>query len=338
MLVSVIITTYGASRFLVRAINSVLKQSFPDIEIIVVDDNDPSSEERKKTEEMLLPFQNNHRIKYIQHEKNKNGSAARNTGIAASNGDFIAFLDDDDLYFPEYILKAVETLSKHDEYDGVCFDVARLYKDIITDIQYYEDEHVLTIKDILIGTAIGTGSNIFLRSKTVKQIGGFDVRFNRKQDLEFMIRIIKTSDVVYNDSIMVVKDISNIRRLNYINNRKALDLFNNKFKGDILSLTDREQQLYYKTQYSFLLQIAYDSGNNKYIEEAIDNLSKYDMNCPSSPDRWSIMKAKIKSVIKYGVAGRVYSSLRYKKSIYRIRHTEDQRLHMTNNAIKGLLE
>ena len=101
-LVSVIITTYGGSKTLKRAINSILAQTYKNIEIIIVDDNDPNSLERKHTENIISNF-DACTIKYIKHSKNLNGAVARNTGINASNGKYICFLDDDYFYLPNRV-------------------------------------------------------------------------------------------------------------------------------------------------------------------------------------------------------------------------------------------
>ena len=95
-LVSVIIPTYKRSEMLPRAVESALNQTYSNIEVVVVDDNDPESTWRKDTSERMLQFKNDNRVKYICHEKNSNGSVARNTGIKNSAGSIIAFLDDDD--------------------------------------------------------------------------------------------------------------------------------------------------------------------------------------------------------------------------------------------------
>jgi glycosyltransferase involved in cell wall biosynthesis len=86
----------------VRAIKSVLEQSFTDFELIVVDD--ASMDE---TQQLLAEIKDT-RIKIIRHEKNKGAPAARNTGIKASIGEYIGFLDDDDEWLPEKLEKQLK--------------------------------------------------------------------------------------------------------------------------------------------------------------------------------------------------------------------------------------
>lgn len=103
-LVSVIIPTYKRPAMLGRAIDSVLSQTYQNIEIIIVDDNDENSECRKDTERFMKKYKENDNIIYIKNRNNKGGGLARNTGIKNANGEYISFLDDDD----EYLKKKIE--------------------------------------------------------------------------------------------------------------------------------------------------------------------------------------------------------------------------------------
>ena len=118
-MISIIIPTYNQRGFLVGAIDSVLSQSYQDIEVIIVDDNNPNTEARRKTECLMSAYSNNPRVKYLKHDVNKNGSAARNTGFQASKGEYIAFLDDDDFWAEDKLEKQVNYLCENPQYDGV---------------------------------------------------------------------------------------------------------------------------------------------------------------------------------------------------------------------------
>ena len=113
-MVSVIITTYKGAKKLQRAILSVLGQTYSNVEIIVVDDNNPGTIERADTEKVMATFKKNKNIRYIQHKKNKNGAVARNTGIRAATGKYIAFLDDDDFFLPDRVKICVEAIDNSD--------------------------------------------------------------------------------------------------------------------------------------------------------------------------------------------------------------------------------
>ena len=96
-MVSIVIPTYGGSDCVKRAVDSCLSQSYSYLEIIVVDDNGEGTESQVKTYNSLSSLIESNKIRYICHEVNKNGSAARNTGVKASTGEYIALLDDDDV-------------------------------------------------------------------------------------------------------------------------------------------------------------------------------------------------------------------------------------------------
>ena len=106
--VSVIIPTYKRAKMLSRAIDSVLNQTYRNIEVIVVDDNNPNDEYRKATSLIMENYCTDERVHYICHEKNMNGSVARNTGMINASGEFVTFLDDDDIYMPQKVEKLVK--------------------------------------------------------------------------------------------------------------------------------------------------------------------------------------------------------------------------------------
>jgi len=122
--VSVIIPTYNYGKFILGAINSVLRQSVLDLEVIIVDDG--STDE---TSNILDPYRN--RINYI-FQKNAGLSAARNTGIANSTGEFIQFLDADDMLSPNSLGLQLRYLDRHPEvHIAVCRN--RLFKETTPD-------------------------------------------------------------------------------------------------------------------------------------------------------------------------------------------------------------
>ena len=106
--VSVIIPTFNRSRRVVRAITSVLYQTYRDFEIIVVDDG--STDDTDETITPLRPY-----IKFITHRKNSGVSIARNTGIRASRSPLIAFLDSDDYWLPEKLAVQVDFFNRYPE-------------------------------------------------------------------------------------------------------------------------------------------------------------------------------------------------------------------------------
>jgi len=190
-LVSVVIPTYGRSELLGRAIDSVLQQTYKPIEIIVVDDNDSDSEHRAHTEKVLQPYLQNRQITYLQHEKNAGGSAARNTGIKASRGEYVALLDDDDEWFPEKIEKQVAYFQTLGQEVGV------VYCSYILENANGKKEFIRTEKGDLTNELLmlqfdpGASSTLLFKKSVLEKIGYFDERFARHQDLEILIRLCR---------------------------------------------------------------------------------------------------------------------------------------------------
>ena len=191
-LVSVIIPTYKRPEKLHRAINSVLKQSYPNVEIIVVDDNDPISEGRQLTELIMEPFSHNQRVKYIKHDCNMNGAVARNTGVKHSTAKYIALLDDDDEFLPKKIEAQVAILEERSMEWGACYSQAYIKK---TDKPYIvlqeKREGNLYMEALTRQLHILAGSNLMVRKSVWDELGGFTESFLRNQDIEFTTRILK---------------------------------------------------------------------------------------------------------------------------------------------------
>jgi glycosyltransferase involved in cell wall biosynthesis len=108
-LVSIIIPAYNAEKYIERSIDSALRQTYKNIEIIVVDDGSTD-----KTAEVLKLY-NDPRIVY-RYQKNQNQSVARNNGIAISKGEYVTFLDTDDIYLPEKVEKSVDFFCQNPSY------------------------------------------------------------------------------------------------------------------------------------------------------------------------------------------------------------------------------
>ncbi|MEE9270455.1 MAG: glycosyltransferase family A protein [Candidatus Krumholzibacteria bacterium] len=104
---SVIIPCYNGERFIAEAIDSVLDQSFSDLEIIVVDDG--STDGSKAVVERYVGSE---RVTRIDHDENRGIAAARNTGVRAAQAEFIAFLDQDDLWYPQKLQKQLRVFEE----------------------------------------------------------------------------------------------------------------------------------------------------------------------------------------------------------------------------------
>ena len=183
--VSVIIPTYNRAHLVGRAIRSVLNQTYQDFEIIVVDDGSTDN-----TEEVVKSF-NDPRIRYIRHEKNRGGSAARNTGIRAARGEYIAFLDSDDEWLPEKLAKQLPVFEKDSTCGAVYTDLLYMLPDGSVKLcQNYRPEGWI-LKKLLSSNVVGTTSSVIVRRECFEKIGLFDESLPSCQDWDMWIRIAK---------------------------------------------------------------------------------------------------------------------------------------------------
>lgn len=204
-IVSVIIPTYKRADSLPRAIDSVLQQTYSNVEVIVVDDNDPNTEWRKATSNFMERYATDSRVKYIKHKCNKNGSAARNTGTAVANGEYLCFLDDDDYYLSSKIEAQVSYMMKHSTIQGCYCDYR--FGDIPHIVKWKKDFS----KDILLGEHTPQTSGWLITKDAVTQLDGFDASYVRHQDYEFLLRYYKKGFKLGKvEKILYVRDSSKV--------------------------------------------------------------------------------------------------------------------------------
>lgn len=252
-LVSVIIPTYKRPNMINRAVSSVLNQTYENIEIIVVDDNDPYCIERKETEEVMKQYHNNLKVTYIQHECNKNGSAARNTGWRLAKGDYITYLDDDDEISPKKIQAQVECLEALDDSWGACYTAYHtLMQDGTIQKSYTYQSGNVYLRTLMRTFYVGSGSNVLLRKKVVDEIGGYDEEFKRNQDIEFMARAFQNYKVAYvpEDLLTIHWEVRDIKR--------SFDFVESISEFYIDKMSEHLQRLSEKDRHRVLAVIALD--------------------------------------------------------------------------------
>lgn len=245
--ISVIIPTYSRPKYLKRCINSILNQTYKNIEIIVVDDNNPDSLFRNETERIMNKYKHVKNIIYLKHEKNKNGSAARNTGWRFSSGDYITFIDDDDEIMQTKLEEQINCLESLDKSWGACYTGYLLIKENGEKQYSSERRQGNCYIDALMRTMfMGSGSNLMIRKEIVDEIGGYDESFLRNQDIEFLVRVLKKYKLAYIDKFLLI-----IHQEGYREKRTFSQIDNytrhylNKFENDInkLNTDDKERVL-----------------------------------------------------------------------------------------------
>jgi glycosyltransferase involved in cell wall biosynthesis len=189
--VSVVLTTYnGASRgYLVEAIESVFNQSYGNYELLIVDDGS-----NDHTSKQCSPFLDNPKVRYL-HQENRGLAGARNTGIRASCGEFICFLDDDDVWKPEKLQRQVDfieaRLNGTDNW-GLIFTWLELIdaRGALLSFRRRREEGRI-YKKLVLENIIDAPSSVLARREVFEDIGLFDESLLSCEDWDMWLRISK---------------------------------------------------------------------------------------------------------------------------------------------------
>ncbi len=185
--VSVIIPTYNRAQCVCRAIDSVLRQTYADHEIIVVDDGSTDN-----TKDVLLKY--NGRIKYV-HQPNGGISNARNHGIRVSTGEYIAFLDSDDEWVPEKLAVQLKLLESNKKLGIVCSKMIILDEDGRECGMKPEERTGRNFRELIeIGGDLPT-SSVMTRRECFDKVGMFDESLPMMEDFEMWVRIASQYDI-----------------------------------------------------------------------------------------------------------------------------------------------
>lgn len=180
--VTVIIPTYNRARKSVRAISSVLYQTFTDYEIVVVDDGSNDG-----TADCLVPLR--HQIKYLKHPRNLGVSAARNSGIMASSSPFIAFLDSDDYWLPEKLFTQMAFFRQNPGVAACQTDEIWIRKGVRVNPG---KRHIKPSGDIFkasLRRCLVSPSAVMLKRSLLDKVGLFDEDLSACEDYDLWLRI-----------------------------------------------------------------------------------------------------------------------------------------------------
>jgi glycosyltransferase involved in cell wall biosynthesis len=191
MLVSIIIPTYNRARTIGPVVESALAQTYPNIEVIVVDDGSFDG-----TEEALVAYRD--RIQFI-YQENAGPSAARNRGVAAAKGEILAFLDSDDFWLPEKIQRQIDVFravgpdlccvicsaavkDASGSLIGNTFEMSGLILPVATGI-WSNPQEVLATRFVLFNQVVAVRRRIF------EEVGGFNTKLRLLEDYELAMKL-----------------------------------------------------------------------------------------------------------------------------------------------------
>ena len=199
--VSVVIPAYNAANFVGAAIDSVLAQTHADLAVLVVDDGSTDA-----TADVIERHARDPRVTLVRHERNRGLSAARNTGMRAARGGYLAFLDADDCWLPNHLEVAVGALVRHPELDAVFLESEVVDKQTSRPMHLWFERHgdafaefATTpigdgfhsidsglLRGLLIGCVVHMQAFVGRRAFVAAQT--FDERLRRSEDIDWLVR------------------------------------------------------------------------------------------------------------------------------------------------------
>ncbi|MFY9793849.1 MAG: glycosyltransferase family A protein [Candidatus Sulfotelmatobacter sp.] len=215
--VSVVIPTYNRLQQLCAALDSVLAQSYSNFEVIIVDDG--SKDGTREHMESLISgrLESDRPIRYV-FQANQGSSVARNRGIAEARGEWIAFLDSDDIWYPDKLQWQVRAVETYKGQCGACITDARLVNDSGTETTSFREagrecSQEIGIAENAVERLAWTFDHfwvtcLLVRSEIARQIGGFDSSIQYCEDHDFNFRLSLVTSYCYVNKVLVQLDRS----------------------------------------------------------------------------------------------------------------------------------
>ncbi len=199
-MVSVIIPVYNRRELVLQAVSSVLGQSWGDLEIILADDGSTDG-----LDEAVIPYCRDHRLRYIPLEHHGYPGAVRNRGAEHARGDWIAFLDSDDLWLPEKLQHQMELSMTRPELQCIhCTEIWLRGEQVISQRTQRHRREGYLFSDSLKKCIIGP-STVIIRRNLYELLDGFREDMVVAEDYELWLRLTAREEVGYVHQPLVVK-------------------------------------------------------------------------------------------------------------------------------------
>jgi len=236
--VTIVIPAHNAEDSIKACINSALNQSYNNVEVVVVDDASTDA-----TSKICQDFGD--KIVFEGLIENAGGSNARNVGVEKSQGKYIAFLDSDDVFFPNKVQDQIDFMVEGSL--SVSYCMAENEIGVELGKGYKKD----FASELLIGDVDIVSSSAIMIEKTVhKEMNGFDIRFKRHQDIEYIVRASEMSKVGFLSKACFRKINSGSPSFSSV--YQGVNLMWDVFHSKIQSFSDiRKKQVYAKGYYRF---------------------------------------------------------------------------------------
>ena len=217
-LVSVIVITYNSSEWVLETLDSAIKQTYPNIEIIITDDCSTDN-----TLDVCKKWMKEHKkagkeIKLVEAKKNTGTTGNHQRGVGAAHGEWIKCIAGDDILAPTAIESYVQYITEHPEvrhlracavhFSGDFKDADLGKRDKISQFMYHDG---VTAKDqlkVITKSFFGSGPTYFYKAEALREIGGYDERFPMQEDYPMFIKMIARGyKMMYMDKVTVYKRV-----------------------------------------------------------------------------------------------------------------------------------
>lgn len=249
-MISVVIPTHNRCNIVGRSIDSVLNQTYDDIEVIVVSDGSTDD-----TDAVVSKYENSdHRVKYVSYTPARGGNYARNLGISRSSGEYVAFLDDDDTWYPEKLEKQLKVLEENPLVGLVYTGSHVIYVNEKIEYRSIPKKSGYLLHELLLDNVVGSTSTVLVRKTIFEQSGVFDENLGALQDYDLWIRIAKYTQIgVVSEELINYYNCRSGKQVSALTSKyeAAFDYINTKFKNEILALSEKDFKK--KMQYQYFL-------------------------------------------------------------------------------------
>lgn len=271
MKISIIIPTYNAEKTINKCIDSILNQTYKDLEIIVINDNSTDN-----TSKLLEKYQNISNLKIINNIENRGIGYSRNIGVKNSSGSYISFIDSDDYIEPNMYEVLVNEINDN---DLIIFNYNKVLNDALLDNEYNFENRVVTFKnspDLLLNINLSPWNKLYKK--------------------ELFTNNLFPENLKYEDAIVVIKAFLNAKKISIINNKLYNYVVRNNSETTII-----DERVFDILKISNLItQELKDKINNEYLEAfMIRNLFRYTIQ----------QKHQINKKIKYKFVDDVFTYL-----------------------------
>lgn len=300
--ISVIITTYGRTNELKRALNSILNQTYNNLEILIIDDNKDDSISKQVFQ--IIKSYNDPRIIYIKNKTNLGGALSRNVGIDNSSGNYIAFLDDDDEYLPDKIKKQYECfINSKDDKLALVYCYCKSVKNDKT-VSVYKYDYIGNCLAQAMKGCFAATSQWMCKKEYLSKVDNFsDVPC--KQDSTVLVKLLAAGYSVDRVpeilSLYHEEDIPRISSNNVqkriIGLTKLLELCRENY--DKISSTDRKEIEYsFATEMIIYYFVAGDTINYKNCLKTMNKIHRFGKKAIEA--KINILKKRIKKILLKG--------------------------------------